>query len=449
MKHTHAHFVASRRRFLLGAGAAGIALTAGTSAHADAAVSALTLGVVANSGKDQTSQLQAAIDAASAKGLPLFLPSGAYLAERLTLASGTSLMGVPGGTIVQGSGTAPILIAENAANISLTGVAFKGSTTGPDSVNLVRMQNVTSLDFRQLVLADCGGNGMRLDACGGRVVDCTFSGFGRSAVHAQDSTGLVLSGNVISQCANGGIRVWRGTQGADGTIVSQNRISAIGSQSGNGQNGNGINVFRANEVIVSDNHISDCDFSAIRLNGTDDTIVRGNMCTQLREVAIFSEFSFSGSIIANNIVDEAAMGISMTNFDQGGRLAVCTGNMVRNIWASSPTNPDTRPVGIMAQADAAVTGNVVENVPGVGIAAGWGPFLRNVLISNNSVINTKVGIAISIAEGAGKARVAGNQITGSEFSNISGFAWAEPKGEDLMTKPDQFDNVTVSENSLG
>ncbi len=30
----------------------------------------------------------------------------------------------------------------------------------------------------------------------------------------------------------------------------------------------------------------------------------------------------------------------MTNFNDGGRLAVCTGNIVRNLYEGSETNPD-------------------------------------------------------------------------------------------------------------
>ena len=36
-------------------------------------------------------------------------------------------------------------------------------------------------------------------------------------------------------------------------------------------------------------------------------------------------------VIANNIVDGAALGVSVTNFDEGGRLAVVQGNLIRNL----------------------------------------------------------------------------------------------------------------------
>ena len=41
---------------------------------------------------------------------------------------------------------------------------------------------------------------------------------------------------------------------------------------------------------------------------------------------------FEGAMIANNIVDTAAMGVSVTNFNEGGRLAVVQGNVIRNLF---------------------------------------------------------------------------------------------------------------------
>ena len=448
MKQTRSTSHLSRRHFLAGTSALGATALAAVPARADSAIVATELGVSANSGADQSRALQTALTEAVKQGRPLFLPSGTYVAEKLALPTGSRLIGSGAETVMQSSGNAPVLMAEDVQNIAVATLTIAGKRNGAREVSLIRLSGVSNFDLRNINVRDSGGNGIRLDGSAGRIEDSQWSGFGLSAIHAQDSVGLLISNNYITQCANGGIRVWRSEEGQDGTIVTGNRILAIFSQSGNGQNGNGINVYRADEVIVADNHISDCDFSAVRLNTTNNTIVRGNMCSNLREVGIFSEFDFSGSVIADNIVDEAAFGISMTNFKEGGRLAVCTGNMVWNIWPSSPTNPDTRPIGISAEADAAITGNVVEGVPGAGIVAGWGPYLRDVLVANNAITKTKVGIAVSVAEGAGAARISGNHIAGAEYRAISGFAWADPKGEDLALKPKQYAQVTVEGNSV-
>lgn len=176
-------------------------------------------------------------------------------------------------------------------------------------------------------------------------------------------------------------------------------------------------------------------------------MISGNELRNCREVALFSEFGFSGSVISGNIIDQAAQGISMPNLDSGGYLAVCTGNIVRNIWPSSPTNPDTSPVGIFAEADAAITSNLVENVPGLGIGAGWGEYLRNVVIANNVVRKTLYGIGVSVAPGAGKAQITGNLISEVEKTPIGAFKWREPAG-DLSKTPDLFDTVTVAGNTV-
>src|SRR5690606_25018125 len=143
----------------------------------------------------------------------------------------------------------------------------------------------------------------------------------------------------------------RDEAGHDGSVVSGNTIERINwTAGGNGQNGNGVNVFRADDVIVADNVISDCAFTAVRVNAGRNTQVRGNTCLNSGEVAIFSEFGFSGSLIADNIIDGAATGIDITNLDSGGYLATCTGNIVRNIHPASAVNPDTRPVATYAEA---------------------------------------------------------------------------------------------------
>ncbi|HTN61975.1 MAG TPA: TIGR03808 family TAT-translocated repetitive protein, partial [Devosia sp.] len=281
------------------------------------------------------------------------------------------------------------------------------------------------------------------------VRNCVFDGHADAAIHSIDSLGLLITGNRIADCGNAGIRIWRSEPGLDGSIVTDNRIETIDWRGGgNGQNGNGINVFKADGVIVANNQISDCAFTAVRLNATNDTQIIGNNCRNSGEVAIFSEFGFSGSVIANNIVDGAAGGISMTNFNEGGQLAVCTGNIVRNIAPKSLVNPDTTPFGIAAEADAAVTGNTVSKVPGPAINAGYGPYLRNVLIANNMLTDILIGVAVSVAEGAGSAQISNNLIANPTHA-IVGMAWTEMIDPDLIANAGNYPRLSISGNSVG
>ena len=160
-----------------------------------------------------------------------------------------------------------------------------------------------------------------------------------ATAHCSRSTprGLRIADNVIRRSGNNGIQVWRSAPGDDGTMVTDNRIEEIRADAGgDGPYGNGISVYRAGNVIVRGNRIDRCAFSAVRGNSASNIQIAGNICTRLGEVAIYSEFSFEGAVIANNTVDGATVGISVTNFDVGGRLAVVQGNLVRNIRPGAP-----------------------------------------------------------------------------------------------------------------
>ncbi len=139
------------------------------------------------------------------------------------------------------------------------------------------------------------------------------------------ATGLWLTANEIDSCENLGIYIARDEAGYDGTGITRNRIRNIRfSEGGDGLNGNAINAFRADNVVISNNVLSDCAFSAVRLCATRDCQITGNKCNRLSEVAIFSEFGFSGSVASGNIIDGVAQGIAITNFNEQGRLAVCS-----------------------------------------------------------------------------------------------------------------------------
>ncbi len=76
-------------------------------------------------------------------------------------------------------------------------------------------------------------------------------------------------------------------------------------------------------------------------------------CSRSGETAIYAEFAFEGAVVSGNIVDGAANGISIVNFDKGGRMAVCSGNVVRNLSTEGPYPADAPGfgVGITVEAD--------------------------------------------------------------------------------------------------
>lgn len=456
----------SRRTLLTGI-AAGAAL-APASAFAQLAagvergfVNGTDFGLVSNNGAegddpaayDQTAKLQAAIDAAASTGLALVLPGGYYATGMIELPSAIAILGVRGATVLLALGPAPIFNAAQKSSITLRDLILDGVGQGASAElpGVIHFAGCENVELDALTVMGGAANGVHFDRTSGRVENLVVHGFADNGIFAIDNWGLDISRNRIFNCGNGGVRVWaREPGGHDGTVVAHNDIYDIRTDGGgNGQNGNGINVFRSNAVTLSGNRMRNCAFSAIRLNGTTDTIISGNTCLASGEVAIFSEFEFSGSVIADNIIDGAAQGISITNFDSGGRLATCSGNIVRNIYANSAVNPDTTPAGIFAEADAVISGNVVETVPGLGIGAGWGPYLRDVTISDNLVRDVDIGIGVSVAEGAGAAVVTGNRVAGARRAGIAGLAWTNVVSDDLARDAERFPLVTVSGNSVG
>jgi uncharacterized secreted repeat protein (TIGR03808 family) len=94
----------------------------------------------------------------------------------------------------------------------------------------------------------------------------------------------------------------------------------------------------------------------------------------------------------------------VTNFNDGGRLAVVQGNLIRNLFRREQEKEDKRGEGISVEADAVVSGNTIENAPTVGIQIGWGAYMRDVSAIGNVIRNARVGISITDADDARQRR---------------------------------------------
>lgn len=412
-----------------------------------------TLNLTPGSLDDQSGPLQEALLRAAAEGRPLFLPSGSYYVQNLQVPSNVVIEGIPGGTILAAAGEAPVIRIAGSAHVSCTGLTFTRGNGGPAGADRGLVEIEASDD---VALDDCtfvGGaaNGLAIRDAAADIEGCDFTGHALAAIFSIDSRGLNISSNRVDKCGNGGILIWGGMNRHDGSVVTGNSITSIGNTNGgNGQNGNGINVFRCSDVIVADNQIADCAFTAVRLNSTNNVTVTGNLCRNSGEVAIFSEFAFTGSVIANNIIDGAAAGISITNFDSSGRLAVCSGNIVRNIRERSEVNPDTKPLGIYAEAETSIIGNSIDNVPGIGIMAGNGAYLRDVVIADNVLYAVKTGIAVSVVRSPspGPVSITGNIINDPLDFAIVGMEWDKVVVEDLVKDAARYPHVTVADNAV-
>jgi uncharacterized secreted repeat protein (TIGR03808 family) len=450
------------RRHLIGASAAGVAGALAMSPDAARAApltsslgrDATHYGVRPDSPEDQTRALQRAIDDAARAQVPLALPPGVYRSGALKLASGTQLVGVRGATKFLFTGGRSLLSSEGGSSIGLTGLTLDGAGIALPT----RRGLVHCLQGRDLRIADCeitgsGGNGIWLENVSGAVSGNIISDVATTAILSFDAQGLVVSQNTIRGANDNGIEILRTAIGDDGTLVIDNRIEDIkAGPGGSGQYGNAINAFRAGNVIVRGNRIRNCDYSGVRGNSASNIQISGNSISNVREVALYSEFSFEGAVIANNTVDIAATGISVCNFNEGGRLSVVQGNIIRNLLPKRPigTAPDDDAgVGIYVEADTSVTGNVIENAPSFGIIAGWGKYLRDVAISGNVIRNALIGVGVSVAPGAGTALVNNNMISGTSRGAVVGLDHARPVTSDLAVHgAEQFAQVVMGTNAV-
>ena len=444
----------NRRDIILGAAplAAGAVLTAGTrDAQAKTPLGAVVditkFGLTPNASSDQTSALQKCINFAAKNKLRLELPGGDYKTASLILPSDLNFCGIGAQTRLLFIGGAAMLGAEKARNIILRDMAIIGRSkpfAGSGRRALIAMQDVSDLSIENCTISDSILNGITLRRCGGRVLNSTISKCGEAALFARDSIGLEIVQNHIEDCGNNGILVWRSKKGEDGTIVTQNRIQNIRAEAGgSGQNGNGINIFRAGSVLVTGNQIEDCTYSAVRDNGGDNVQILNNNCRRLGEVALYAEFEFQGAIISNNLVDDAHIGISITNFNDGGRLATATGNLIRNIMKREGKVG----TGLGVEADTMVTGNVIENVAGIGLALGYKAFMRHVAANNNIIRNAEVGIGVTGNTKVGLAMIATNLITGSKNGAIRALDGNSPYGPDLAKEsPESFPHLAIFGN---
>lgn len=403
-------------------------------------------GVNAGSPDDQSAALQRAIDASAEARVPLWLPAGNYIAADLILPSGAQLYGVRGATrLVLGYG-ASIVATARADQVTLQGIVFDGRNQFlPPARGLISLRDTRGLRIFDCYLQESGGIGISLIGVEGEVAHCTVTGAERGGIDAQDSRGLTIMQNSVFQCHGFGIAVSR-TQGSDdATQVLANRVEHIRLREGRA--GHGITLRRTGNAVVADNHIRQCAGSAVHGEENANLHIRGNTASGIGGVAFRCETALEGAVVSGNTVDGAAGGIALRGSATGARLAVCQGNLIRNVRSGDPGGD--RGVGIAVEADAAVTGNVIEGAPLAGILAGFGKMLRDITVTGNVVRTAPIGVGVSADAATGSALIAHNMIADATAGAVVGLANGKPVTGDLTAADaTRFAQVTVTGNRV-
>ncbi len=446
----------ARRNFLVGLGASSIALTANVASarSVSSGINANSEGLRAGAVSDQGKKLQKIVDVASKNNQAVFIEPGRYKVSNLTLPKNTRLHGINGATKLEYAGGDHFLYAENANHVELDGISLDGSLLPVKDYAEANLGivNVKHVSIQNCNITNASKSGIEVSNSAGRISKNQIdTAVGTAGIVGQANTGLMISDNVVSECANAGILVYRRDVGADNTIITNNRVKFISAvMGGTGQYGNGINTWQADGVMISNNHISDCAFSSIRSNSCSNIQITNNTCLRAGETSVYSEFAFQGALISGNIVDGAARGISIANLDHGGRLSVCSNNLVRNIHENVPYDKEQHifGTGILVEADIAVTGNVIERTSQFGMLLGWGEYLRNVSASNNIIRDTRTGFYVSVVEGTGQVSIANNVIAKAS-RGVVGYRWQEAVTGDLIKEGTRkYPNLSVTGNQI-
>jgi uncharacterized secreted repeat protein (TIGR03808 family) len=385
---------------------------------------------------DRVSDLAAEIEKAIRNGSGVVrLPAGRFETTGIKLESTIRIEGIPGQTFLETKNGQPIFLIVNAQDVSLFGLSFDGhkKTMTDQLPALVVGWKSENLTIDQCAFANSANIGVRIEHCSGQVSRCSFSKIADIGLYSVNNTAMRITENTIDNIGNNGIQLMQNDDGLEGgTLVNGNIISNIRADGGgSGQNGNGIGIFSSANVVVSNNRVSHTAYSSIRCNSGKNVQILGNNVSQADETAIYVEFAFLGAVVANNIIDGAAFGISITNFDVGGRMAVCTGNVIRNLFVGH-TQGVTNGGGIHAEADTLVANNIIEGAILAAINLGWSDKCRNLTAQGNVIRNCARGISFSMTEGAKHVLIAGNMIEGATEFAIVGVLGDSIKTGDFM-----------------
>jgi uncharacterized secreted repeat protein (TIGR03808 family) len=384
---------------------------------------------------------------------------------------------VRGQTILQSVDGSPILEIKNAVDVSISGIVFDSKNITPDgktggaggtSDEAAKFQ-VFAFQCANVLIENCifrnvKTSGLGLDACTGRIIGNQFYEIDQAAILAGRFSGeyklrgLEISGNHIHNIGNNGIVIEHAaaTSEDDSSIVSNNRIDGVRSQNGNGQHGNGIYVFASDNVIVSNNHVSNTDYSGIRNTSSKQVIINSNMISRSSEVAIFVEYAFESALVDGNIVDRSFRGIELSG-GEGilGFNGICSNNIVRNTNRVTVNVGAGKHIGINVTAiNTIAIGNIVETVgenefgPGIGILfQDWSDSHLHA-VRDNMIKDAHFGIGVILSDGAKLISAMGNTIAGAK-SNVQLFDGNfAVMGSDLMIENTQPDLLKLTDNVI-
>ena len=393
---------------------------AGGLAGGQSTLNVRVLGASGNGRSDDTAAFRRAIRAARSDGGIIFVPPGTYRVGELESPGNVTWVGVPGASVLLHNGGAYLMAVTGVSNVSFQDLTFDGNRGArTDAALMLVRDGAKRVRLEGCTIQRGSNSGISIADAACTVTDCLIRNVGLYGIVCNSREKIRIVGNEIVDIGNKGIYAFRPRRQAVQLIIADNFISRIRSDAGgDGPNGNAINLFRADDVLVQGNHVTECKFSGVRVAEGDGCRVIGNHFKRCFDTVIYIEFGASRAIISSNhIVDCPHRAIGITNFNNGGHMTICSSNVIKNAGYEA----------IYAEADTIVQGNIIDGADH-GIVVGNGKYLRNVTIEGNTIQDTRggskrrlrYGILVSNHGEAKPAFVANNRIFNFRSKAIHG-----------------------------
>lgn len=278
------------------------------------AINVQSYGAVANGVTDDTAAIQAAANAAAAKGLQLYFPPGTYVVSAaLHMPSNTVWIAAPGTATLLATKGNPVITSVETANDVVSGLTLEGSTLGarvPSALliayrahgftltdSMVKntlgigalFSDVNGTDVTGTAFDNIGNNAdLALSAQGvaftndlagyghnNTVAENSFSAIGLDAISATGQTGFsAISNSIIGGKMNFG---WQKMPAAAAGVYGQDdKQLVVCDNTIVGVSGNGIDIDQSSDVKIYLNTISDSGSAGIGLFSSQDGTVNWN-----------------------------------------------------------------------------------------------------------------------------------------------------------------------------
>jgi uncharacterized secreted repeat protein (TIGR03808 family) len=414
--------------------------------------------------------LPAAISAARTNGRPLFLRPGTYDAANINILSTNDggkpirIFATPGTATIRFTGGTHCIQIKDVNEVQFDGIGFNFQNlalpaystpngTGVNSAGYIVINNSAFFLLEDCTFAD--GNQTAAEQTSnqsnsykalvlvtgisiGNITSCKFAR-GDVALWTQRSR-VTATANIIDTMQSNAIMISDLANGGNHSLIENNYINNINAPYGNGQTGNGIAVYRANNVVCRNNTTLTCKYSGVRFNASSRAIISGNTIWNARETALWAEApgvgqNMIGSIITDNSIDYCGSGIVVANsglypsaanpVDGISRQSIIRGNLVTNMLNNSiPAVPGaaasvTVGIGISVEQDCLVQSNIFENCPGAAIKLGVANAARDLVCDGNLVRNSPVGIVFSSDPAASNILITNNAIRGASTAQVA------------------------------